>query len=99
MIRSISLHNFVHFNEEQRLVFEEGTNFIIGGNSTGKTAMLELIRRCYSNNVNRSTSSVLDKNKLAYAVCHFTIPQHYPSIDISCIQQPKEVLSCIFVKI
>ncbi|VDH93033.1 Hypothetical predicted protein [Mytilus galloprovincialis] len=97
MIRSISLHNFVHFNEEQRLVFEEGTNFIIGGNSTGKTAMLELIRRCYSNNVNRSTSSVLDKNKLAYAVCHFTIPQHYPSVDISCIQQPKETFVQRFV--
>lgn len=60
--------------------------------------MLELIRRCYSNNVNRSTTSVLVKEKLAYAVCHFTIPQHYHSIDISCIQQPKEVLSCIFVK-
>ncbi|CAC5363037.1 unnamed protein product [Mytilus coruscus] len=98
MIRSIALHNFVHFNEEQRLVFEDGTNFIIGGNSTGKTAVLELIRRCYSNNVNRSTTSVSDKNELAYAVCHFTIPEHYPPINISCMQQPKEILSCIFVK-
>lgn len=98
MIRSIALHNFVHFNQEQRLVFAEGTNFIIGGNSTGKTAVFELIRRCYSNNINTSTTSVLNKNELAYAVCHFTIPERYPAIDSHCIQQPKEILACIFVK-
>ncbi|CAC5384554.1 unnamed protein product [Mytilus coruscus] len=98
MLRSIALHNFVHFNQEQRLVFEEGTNFIIGGNSTGKTAILELIRRCYSNNINTSTTSVFDKNELAYAVCHFIIPESYPSIDIEYMQQPKEIFACIFVK-
>ncbi|XP_052071069.1 uncharacterized protein LOC127709502 isoform X5 [Mytilus californianus] len=98
MIRSIAFHNFVHFNQEQRLVFEEGTNFIIGSNSTGKTAVLELIRRCYSNNINTSTSSVLNKNELAYAVCHFTIPERYPSLNISCMQQPKEIIACVFVK-
>ncbi|CAC5363044.1 unnamed protein product [Mytilus coruscus] len=97
MIRSIAFHNFVHFNQEQRLVFEEGTNFIIGSNSTGKTAVLELIRRCYSNNINTSTSSVLNKNELAYAVCHFTIPERYPPLNINCMQQPKEIIACVFV--
>ncbi|VDH99869.1 Hypothetical predicted protein [Mytilus galloprovincialis] len=96
MIRSIAMHNFVHFHHEQRLVFEEGTNFIIGGNSTGKTAVLELIRRCYSNNMNTSTTSVLNEEELAYAICHFTIPEHYPLIDLS--EQPKEIVTCIFIK-
>ncbi|XP_052071065.1 uncharacterized protein LOC127709502 isoform X2 [Mytilus californianus] len=103
MIRSIAMHNFVHFHEEQRLVFEEGANFVIGGNSTGKTALFELIRRCYSNKINTTTSSVLNKNELAYALCHFMIPEHYPSIEKlelfpSKEEQPKEILACIFIK-
>ncbi|VDH99870.1 Hypothetical predicted protein [Mytilus galloprovincialis] len=103
MIRSIAMHNFVHFHEEQRLVFEEGANFLIGGNSTGKTALFELIRRCYSNKINTTTSSVLNENELAYAVCHFTVPEHYPPIKKlelfpSKEEQPKELLACIFMK-
>ncbi|CAC5363045.1 unnamed protein product [Mytilus coruscus] len=103
MIRSIAMHNFVHFHEEQRLVFEEGANFVIGGNSTGKTALFELIRRCYSNKKNTTTSSVLNENELAYALCHFEIPEHYPSIEKlelfpSKEEQPEEILTCIFIK-
>ncbi|CAC5363036.1 unnamed protein product [Mytilus coruscus] len=96
MIRSIAMHNFVHFHQEQRLVFEEGTHFIIGGNSTGKTAIFELIRRCYSNNINTSTTSVLNEDELAYAVCHFTVPELYPLIHSS--EQPKEIVTCTFIK-
>ncbi|CAG2228427.1 unnamed protein product [Mytilus edulis] len=97
MIRSIAMHNFVHFDKEQRLVFEEGTNFIIGGNSTGKTAIFELIRRCYSNKKNSTTTSVSNTNELAYAICHFKIPKNYPSFN-SKEQQPKEILAGIFIK-
>ncbi|VDI31908.1 Hypothetical predicted protein [Mytilus galloprovincialis] len=101
MIRSIAMHNFVHFHEEQRLVFEEGANFLIGGNSTGKTALFELIRRCYSNKINTTTSSVLNENELAYAVCHFTVPEQYPPIEkleLSKMVHPKDILACIFIK-
>lgn len=90
------MHNFVHFQQKQRLVFEEGTNFIIGGNSTGKTAVFELIRRCYSNKINTTTTSVLNENELAYAVCHFKIPERFPLINFS--EQPKEILACTFIK-
>ncbi|CAG2228430.1 unnamed protein product [Mytilus edulis] len=101
MIQSIAMHNFVHFHEEQRLVFKEGANFLIGGNSTGKTALFELIRRCYSNKINTTTSSVLNENELAYAVCHFTVPEQYPPIEklkLSKEEHPKDILACIFIK-
>ncbi|XP_071132550.1 uncharacterized protein [Mytilus edulis] len=101
MIQSIAMHNFVHFHEEQRLVFKEGANFLIGGNSTGKTAFFELIRRCYSNKINTTTSSVLHQNELAYAVCHFTVPEQYPPIEklkLSKEKHPKDILACIFIK-
>ncbi|CAC5363047.1 unnamed protein product [Mytilus coruscus] len=101
MIRSIAVHNFVHFHEEQRLDFKGGANFLIGGNSTGKTALFELIRRCYSNKINTTTSSVLNENELAYAVCHFTVPEQYPPIEIlefSKEEHPKDILACIFIK-
>lgn len=79
MLRSsFAVHNFIHFVHPQRLTFDVGVNYIIGGNSTGKTAIFELIHRCLSTDINTTTSSFstdFTKDDFPYALCHFEIPQ------------------------
>ena len=70
MLRWLVVKNFVHFENETKLDFKHGPNFLIGRNSTGKSVLLELIRRCLSDKLNATkTSSLCDDNNPAYAFC------------------------------
>ena len=70
MLRWLVVKNFVHFESETKLDFKDGPNFLIGRNSTGKSALLELIRRCLSDELNATkTSSLCDDTNPAYAFC------------------------------
>lgn len=99
MLKSFSTLNFIHFTEAQRLEFKEGVNFFIGGNSTGKSAVLELIRRCLSNDINTTYSSCNVKHDIAYAVSHFEIPDGISPISGLHVTDKilKHVIACIFV--
>lgn len=73
MLRALIVDNFVQFRSTQILNFEEGPNFIVGANSTGKTALFELTRRCLSRKRNPKISSVPDGSKAAFAICKFEL--------------------------
>ncbi|CAC5418681.1 unnamed protein product [Mytilus coruscus] len=95
MLRSISTHNFIHFIDPQRLEFKDGTTYIIGGNSTGKSAIFELIRRSLSNGISTTSSSFTVDISMAYTVCHFQIPNKIKP-HFSC--NPTDIVSGLFVE-
>ncbi|XP_063419693.1 uncharacterized protein LOC134704841 [Mytilus trossulus] len=95
MLRSITTHNFIHFIRPQRLEFKDGTNYIVGGNSTGKSAILELIRRSLSNDINTTSSSFNIDSSIAYSICHFKIPDEIKQ-QFPC--NSTDILSGLFVE-
>ena len=60
MLKSVAFENVINFENYQRLDFENGTNFLIGANSSGKSSILELIRRCLSSEINKSAPFAKD---------------------------------------
>lgn len=76
MLRGMVQHNFVNFKD--RLVFDfskkgNGPNLFVGASSTGKTAALELIRRCMDDKLNSSLSTRYNQNNKAYVFCEFYV--------------------------
>lgn len=76
MLRGMVQHNFVNFKD--RLVFDfskkgNGPNLFVGASSTGKTAALELIRRCMDDKLNSSLSTRYNQNNKAYVFCEFCV--------------------------
>lgn len=74
MLRGMVLQNFVHF--EKRFVFDfsktkNSPNIFVGASSTGKTAVLELIRRCMHSRLNSSLTNRAHSNERAYVFCEF----------------------------
>lgn len=76
MLRGMVVENFVHFKERCKFDFsrtENGPNIFVGPSSTGKTAALELMRRCMDSKINSSLTKRFDKNENAYAFCEFKV--------------------------
>lgn len=74
MLRGMVFENFVHFTERSILDFSKtkyGPNIFVGASSTGKTAVLELIRRCMDIKLNSSLTNRCDERKTAYVFCEF----------------------------
>lgn len=74
MLRRMILKNFVHFGEKQVLDFTDSENepiLFVGASSTGKTAALELIRRCLESKINSSLTSRTNPKSIAYVFCEF----------------------------
>lgn len=46
-------------------------NIFVGANFSGKSAVLELIRRCMTDDINASVSSSAVEGQVAYAFCEF----------------------------
>lgn len=74
MLRGVVLKNFVHF--KNRFIFDfsktkQGPIIFVGASSTGKTAALELIRRCMDRKLNSSLTNRYDDSKIAYVFCEF----------------------------
>lgn len=66
MLCGMVQQNFVNFKD--RLVFDfsknkNGTSLFVGASSTGKTAALELIRRCMDDKLNSSLTTRYNQNK------------------------------------
>lgn len=53
-----------------------GLNIFVGANFCGKSTVIELIRRCMTDEINVSVTRPWNKNKIAYAFCQFDLPQH-----------------------
>lgn len=74
MLRGMVFENFVHFKQRSILDFsksEYGPNIFVGANSTGKTAVLELIRRCMDRKLNSSLTNRFNESETAYVFCEF----------------------------
>lgn len=74
MLRGMVLQNFVHFEKRFVLDFSKtknGPNIFVGASSTGKTAVLELIRRCMDSRLNSSLTNRANSNERAYVFCEF----------------------------
>lgn len=74
MLRGVVLKNFVQF--KNRFVFDfsktqQGPIIFVGASSTGKTAVLELIRRCMDRKLNSSLTNRYDDSEIAYVFCEF----------------------------
>lgn len=76
MLRGTVLKNFVKFKERYFFDFSKignGPYIFVGASSTGKTAALELIRRCMDDKLNSSLTNRCSPNEIAYAFCEFYI--------------------------
>ncbi|XP_062621600.1 uncharacterized protein LOC134283158 [Saccostrea cucullata] len=76
MLKAMVYENFVHFKDRFSLDFSKTKDkpyFFIGASSTGKTAVLELIRRCMKSKLNTSLTNRFDVTKTAYAFCQFEV--------------------------
>ena len=72
MLRKVILYNFVCFRGEIIFKFAEGgVYFFFGGNSTGKTAVLEAIRNCLKTTDLKLASSPCNPHKYSFAVSYF----------------------------
>lgn len=80
--------NFVHFKEHQTLKFQPGINILVGQNSSGKTSILEMIRRCMTKRINNHVTSSYDETREAYLVCKFDITSYYGELLHSLDKRP-----------
>lgn len=74
MLRGMVFENFVHFEKRFVLDFskkENGPNIFVGVSSTGKTAVLELIRRCMDIKINSSLTNRFNESETAWVFCEF----------------------------
>ena len=75
MLRGVFLKNFVQFRDKQIIEFKENENptMFVGENGSGKTSLLEGIRRCLTSSRSTTRSSVYDERIPSYFVCKFDI--------------------------
>lgn len=53
-----------------------GLNIFVGANFCGKSTVIELIRRCMTDEINVSVTKSYDDRRMAYAFCKFDLPEH-----------------------
>lgn len=65
--------NFVDFQDKHILNFREGNGvtYFIGASSTGKTVVLEMIRRCMCSTLNSSLTNRFNEKEHGYVFCQF----------------------------
>ncbi|KAL3873745.1 hypothetical protein ACJMK2_036834 [Sinanodonta woodiana] len=75
MLRAVRLNNFVKFREDCNLSFRnDGAYFFVGQNGSGKSNVLEAIRRCLTRDSNTSFSRMPVESKPSYIICKYIIP-------------------------
>lgn len=96
MLRGVVLKNFVQF--KNRFIFDfsktkQGPIIFVGASSTGKTAVLELIRRCMDRKLNSSLTNRYDDSEIAYVFCEFRIERgkYGPMVISGMIVEKKQV--------
>lgn len=63
-------------------------NIFVGANFCGKSTIIELVRRCMTDDINGSITGSYNETKVAYAFCQFDLPQHGEIIS-GIIKDPK----------
>lgn len=69
------LENFVRFKNEQILTFKENENpyIFVGENGSGKTSVMEGIRRCLPRTTSTRWSEVFDESKNSIFICKYDV--------------------------
>lgn len=94
MLRLMVLQNFVHLKKTFFLDFSKtknGPNIFVGASATGKTAVLELIRRCMDSRLNSSLTYRAHSKERAYVFCEFylDIDKYWPTVNTGVIVDAK----------
>lgn len=73
MLKQACLENFVGFKDRQIIDFTNngGPFILVGENGSGKSSVLEGVRRCLTSTRSTTRSSVYDKEKLAFFICKY----------------------------
>lgn len=72
-------------------------NIFVGANFCGKSTVLELIRRCMTDEINVSVTNSYDKNSVAYVFCHFNLSP-YDEVISGIIKEPMtDVMYKVFI--
>ena len=87
MLQSVILKNFVGFKTKQYVQFPKNVSpsIFVGENGSGKSSLLEGIRRCLTSTRNTTRSSVYDENSPSYFICQFDVGE----CDGECDEQLK----------
>ena len=82
MLRGVFLENFVEFKTKQAIEFKEneGPSIFVGENGSGKSSLLEGIRRCLTSTRSTTRSSVYDEQKPSYFVCKYDTSKCYERV-------------------
>lgn len=62
-------------------------NIFVGANFCGKSTVLELIRRCLTEEINVSVTNSFDENLIAYTFCQFGVDE-YEEVVSGIIKEP-----------
>lgn len=62
-------------------------NIFVGANHCGKSTVLELIRRCMTDEINVSVTNSFDDNLIAYAFCKFSLDR-YDGVISGVVKEP-----------
>ena len=75
MLRSVILENFVGFKTKQCVRFpgNESPSIFVGENGSGKSSLLEGIRRCLTSTRSTTRSSAYDEGSPSYFICQYDI--------------------------
>lgn len=73
MLRGVFLQNFVGFQKKQTITFKQtdSPKIFLGENGSGKSALLEGIRRCLISSRSTTRSSVYNEQESSYFVCKY----------------------------
>lgn len=73
MLRRVHLDNFVKFKSPETIDFAEGQSpyIFVGENGSGKSSLLEGVRRCLSYTTSTTKSSVFDERRPSFYICKF----------------------------
>lgn len=63
-------------------------NIFVGANFCGKSTVIELIRRCMTDEINVSVTSSYNKKSIAYALCQFSL-YSYGNVISGIINEPR----------
>ena len=77
--------------------FESGLNIFVGANFCGKSSVVEVIRRCMTENINMSQTSSFDPKSRAFVFSEFELETY--QVMSGFITLPKENDACEIYKI
>lgn len=84
-----SIHSYCYRppSKNKETVGVNGLNIFVGANFCGKSTVLELIRRCMTEEINVSVTNSFNENLIAYAFCQFGL-DGYDEVISGIIKEP-----------